>query len=195
MSGAGARRAAHGERPSPPWRRSAKAFARLQWNRGREQARFFAGPDHRGCGEKGLYGPVYLRTEVANLAQGTVCKILDQEEAPGAEGRETRGGGVAFAVAKPRFNDPIEPMTRGKCARTVRSLAVPGLQCRDEVIMNVDHPRRTPSAQHVRPTGSSQSIVMAAERARHREPRGKLQATGRRNQAFYHNRWSRGPGG
>ena len=43
-------------------------------------------------------------------------------------------------MAKPRFNDPIEPMDlANKRQNGVRSLAVQCHQCRHEVIMNVDH--------------------------------------------------------
>jgi hypothetical protein len=43
-------------------------------------------------------------------------------------------------MARPRFNDPIEPMDLAKMRQNgVRSLAMRCLRCRHEVIMNVDH--------------------------------------------------------
>ena len=43
-------------------------------------------------------------------------------------------------MARSRFNDPIEPMDLANMRQNgVRSLEVRCLQCRHEVIMNVDH--------------------------------------------------------
>jgi hypothetical protein len=42
-------------------------------------------------------------------------------------------------MAKPRFNEPIEPMDLANTRQNGRSLAVQCHQCRHEVTMNVDH--------------------------------------------------------